>query len=82
MLQTKSVPRKLPNWVQLKIYSERITYQKNLDVALNGGYLNGKLSLKIWIDYIQSLWRTEEEMAKKRPKKPKIVKNRSFSLFI
>ena len=31
------------------------------------------------VDYLQSFRRTEEEMAKKRPKKPKIVKNGSFS---
>ena len=37
------------------------------------------MSLKRWFDYIWSFWKTEEEIAKKRPKKPKIVKNRSFS---
>ena len=38
------------------------------------------MSLKTWIDYIQSFWRTKEEMAKKLPKEPKIVKNCSFLL--
>ena len=41
---------------------------------------DGLMSLKQWIDYVPSFWRTKEKMAKNRPKKPKIVKNRSFSL--
>ena len=35
MLQAKSVPQKLVNWVQLKIYSERTTREKKLVLVLN-----------------------------------------------
>ena len=40
------------------------------------------MSLKKLINYIHPIWRTREEMAKKkRPKQPKVVKNVSFTLF-
>ena len=54
---------------------------KRLGVVLNRRNLDGLTILRKSKDYIQSFWRTEEEIAKKRPKKPKIVKNRSFLLF-
>ena len=50
-----------------------------LKIVLKGRYLDEKVSLKRWIDYIHSFWKTKDEKAKKRPKEPKIVKNRSFS---
>ena len=80
MLQTKSVQQKLVNWVQFRNYSEWTTRQKMIGIVLNEKYLDGLMSLKSWIDYIQSFWRTEEEMAKNRPEQPKSVKKPSFSL--
>ena len=52
----------------LQIYSEQTTPQKSLGLFLNEKYLDGLMFLKKWIEYIQSFWRTEWEMAKKRPK--------------
>ena len=79
LLRTKSALQKLVNWVQLEIYSEWTTQQKRLGIVLNGRYSDGIMLLERWIFYSHSFWRTKGEMAKKRPKWPKIVKNRSFS---
>ena len=54
MFQTKSVLPKLPNWVQLKIFSERTTHQKRLEIILNERYLGRLMSRKRKIDYILS----------------------------
>ena len=51
-----------------------------LGTNLGGEHLNWLISLKRWVEFIQLIWRTKEEMAKKLPKKPKNIKNRSFSL--
>ena len=67
------------NWVQLKIYSEWTEQWKMLGIVSNGRYLDGIMFLKRWMDYIDSFWRTKEEIAEKCPKEPKIVKNRSLS---
>ena len=46
LLQTKCALPKLPNWVQLKFYSERTTPQKRLVLVINGRYLTGLTSFK------------------------------------
>ena len=78
--QMKSAPQKLSKWVQLKTYSERTTHQKRLGLVLNGKQLDVLVLLKNWNDFISSLRRTKDEMPKKCPQLPKIVKSRNFSL--
>ena len=46
VLQTKSVVQKMVNQFQLKVYSERITQQKQNERVLNGKYLGGLISQK------------------------------------
>ena len=51
-----------------------------LGIVLNGRYLDVTETLERRIDYIHSFQRTKQEMAEKRPKWLKIVKNHGFSL--
>ena len=67
---------KLPNWVQLKIHSERTTHQKRLVVVLNGRYLNGIMSLKnglIIFSYFRELSNKSPKNAQKSLKSSKIA---------
>ena len=77
----KSALKKLVNWVQLKIYSES-TMQKNAQNNFTRKKFRWtKIPEKMnWLHFL--ILENWEEMAKKRPKKPKIVKNRSFSCII